>query len=755
MSTRTQQDGPAARRKQVRLRIRPDLDHVEQRYEGKRFYVIKDPVCLKYYRFNQQEYYVFKLFDGAHTMEDVRLKFEDEFRPHRLEFGDLESFARQLVTAGLVQQEQAGTGKHLFERRAKQRRTQRFAALSNIMYYKIPVFDPDRLLTWMYTFLWWIFTPWFFAASVGLMLAAVFQITVHFQTFYDKLPAYEEFFAYQTVLYLWLSLGVVKVIHEFGHGLSCKAYAGECHEMGVLLMCFSPALYANVTDAWTVADKWKRIIISFAGIYVELLIAAIATFVWWYSPHLPIVNNIAMCLMVLCSVSTVVFNANPLMRFDGYYMLADMLEIPNLRDRANKYLNGLFLNICMGVERQPEPYMAPSRKLLFVVYAISSWIYRWVVTFGIIWFLSGFLNPKLKVLSRGLALLSLASMFVWPVYKMIKNVRQRGRLPDMKKNRVLASLAVLAVLLLVFAFVPLPISRVRESGLVMLQPTASLPLGPKDSAILTRIAVQEGQAVREGDALAEFISPKLNLELSQLDSEWQATTNRLDQLRAAATAATANGRESIDLQIKTTEAELKTLGEQRDSLESLIAGVEKMNAPAGMQSTGNAWIAMNVPTSKDIGKMFDRNFQEARPVMVLGDPSKLVLKVPVSSLNYQLLQEDTAKGAELSAAVYVIGRTDREYRAVLKRLPTTEVKAVPVQLTQRGGGPMAVKQTGENQNDVSPVSQTYMLEVEVLDPDSSMRPGTLVQVKIYCKWRSGFWWVKRKLAEALDLGLYQ
>ena len=140
----------------------------------------------------------------------------------------------------------------------------------------------------MYGYLWWIFTwPGSSRCRVGLMLAAVVHVTLHFETFYAKLPAYQEFFAFNTVLYMWIALGVVKVIHEFGHGLSCKAFGGECHEMGVLLMCLSPALYCNVTDAWTLADKWKRIIISFAGIYVELVIAAIATFVWWYTPHLP------------------------------------------------------------------------------------------------------------------------------------------------------------------------------------------------------------------------------------------------------------------------------------------------------------------------------------------------------------------------------------------------------------------------------------------------------------------------------------
>ena len=128
------------------------------------------------------------------------------------------------------------------------------------------------------------------------------------------------------------------------------------------------------------------------------------------------------------------FNANPLMRFDGYYILADWLEIPNLREKANRFLNNLFLDKCLGIEVPPEAYMAPWRKWLFVVYAIASWVYRWVVMFGILWFLSDFLGPKLKILSQMLAVMSLASLFVWPTYRVIKNIRQRGRLPDMKAH---------------------------------------------------------------------------------------------------------------------------------------------------------------------------------------------------------------------------------------------------------------------------------------------------------------------------------
>src|SRR5207244_4971078 len=124
--------------------------------------------------------------------------------------------------------------------------------------------------------------------------------------------------------------------------------------------------------------------ISYAGIYIELLIAATATFVWWNTLSHPFLNNLALCLMVVCSVSTVVFNANPLMRYDGYYVLADWLEIPNLRDRANRFLKNVVLEYCLGVEVQPEPYMELSRKVLFVSYAIVSYVYRIWVTYYII-----------------------------------------------------------------------------------------------------------------------------------------------------------------------------------------------------------------------------------------------------------------------------------------------------------------------------------------------------------------------------------
>src|SRR5262245_7071848 len=345
------------RRKKVRVRLRKDLSVTPQKYEGRTYFIVKDPVSLRYYRFKEQERFLLDLMDGKSTLDDAQKAFEQRFRPERLTLEDLEAFASQLLQAGLAQNETPNAGKQLFERFKKQRKNKISQAFLNILYIKIPIFDPDRILNKMVRPLRFIYTTWFLVLSIAIMLAAIGLVATHWNMFLAKLPSYHEFFTFETIIYMWVALGAVKVIHEFGHGLSCKTFGGEVHEMGFLLLVFSPCLYANVSDSWTLPSKWKRIIIGAAGIYVELIIASFATFLWWTTDPGTFFNKLCMGLMVVCSVSTVIFNANPLMKFDGYYILADWMEIPNLRDRANKFLQNLAMQYCLGMEVQPEPYM--------------------------------------------------------------------------------------------------------------------------------------------------------------------------------------------------------------------------------------------------------------------------------------------------------------------------------------------------------------------------------------------------------------
>src|SRR4051812_4192450 len=199
------------RRKSLRIRLRKDLNVDSQQYEGRTFFVVKDPVGLRYYRLKDNEHFLLQFLDGKHTLEDAQKAYEKEYRPERLKLEDLEGFAQQLLTAGLAISDSPKAGKQLYERRSKRRRTEWLQTLTNILYIKIPVFDPERILKAMLGYVGWIFSMWFFALSVVFMGAAVLLVATHFDTFRRKMPDFHEFFTLKSIAYLYISLAVVKV----------------------------------------------------------------------------------------------------------------------------------------------------------------------------------------------------------------------------------------------------------------------------------------------------------------------------------------------------------------------------------------------------------------------------------------------------------------------------------------------------------------------------------------------------------------
>jgi putative peptide zinc metalloprotease protein len=749
-------DAPASdleRRKKIRLRIRADLAIAPQKYEGRTYYVVKDPVSLRYYRFKEHEHFLIRLMDGRHTLDDAQKEFEKRFRPDRLTLEDLEQFGQQLLTAGLAQNESPQAGKQLYDRRAKRRRMEWLQTLTNILYIKIPLFDPEKILTKMLPYLRWMFTFTFFLVSVGFMLAAAFLVLTHFQTFRDRLPSYQEFFSFKTIAYMWIALGIVKVIHEFGHGLSCKAFGGEVHEMGFLILCFSPAMYCNVSDAWTLPNKWHRIIISFAGIYVELMIAAAATFIWWNSPSHPFVNYMALALMVVCSVSTVFFNGNPLMRYDGYYVLADWLEIPNLRDRANRYLQRLVMEHCLGIETQPEPYMELSRRILFLTYAVISWVYRWVVTFVILKFMATFLKPyKLEIISNMLAAAALASMVGWPLFRLAKNIHKRGRLPDMKNTRVIITSTVLAAVLLGFFFWPLPVSRVRHTGLIQIQDNYSEAVHVNVPGRLEKINVEEGQIVKAGDTLAEFSSEKLSSDLAEAQTQLEIKTEFLRALDRRPPTADKKELERLEQTRLQTQAELIQAKQRTDNL---IDEIGKLTLKAK-----RAGVVYNIPKQEELNKFWEKD--QGTPFCTIGDPTKPWVLVPIPPDNYDILRDNDRKlnpdrkkprQNHLPVTLRVHGRDSQTWSGRIVYWPEAAAREVPLALSNKGGGPLAVQQSKEGKDKLEPQAQVYLVGIAIDNPDDAICPGVLAQVKITCEYRSAAWWVWRLVSSTFDIGL--
>jgi putative peptide zinc metalloprotease protein len=757
------------RRKQVKVRLRGDLVIAPHKYEGRTYYVVKDPVSLRYYRFKEHEHFVIQHMDGTTSLDDAQKEFEKHYRPERMKLEDLEAFAQQLINAGLAQNESPQAGKLLFDQRKKRRRNEWLQTLTNILYIKIPLFDPDRVLTKMVPYTRWIFTIPFLLVSVAVMLAAVLWVATDFDSFTDKLPYTGNFFTFrnfasfaaQNLAYMWIGLAVVKVIHEFGHGLSCKHFGGEVHEMGLLFLVLSPAMYCNVSDAWTLPNKWHRIIISAAGIYVELIIASIATFVWWYTPTHPTfygvdINNLALSLMILCSISTVLFNANPLMRYDGYYVLADWLEIPNLRDRSNRYLKNLFLEFCLGVEVQPEPYMELSRKILFVTYAIVSYVYRIWVTYYIILFLYSFLEPyRLQVVSEMLAWAAAGSLIGWPLFRLCKNIHKRGRLPDMKPMRVTITSSVLAVFVLFFFLVPLPISsRVTQTGAVDLLPDPDQPdevaqVFVPTQAILVELGprTRDGQRVQKDEVLAVFRSPALEEQLQDAEREFKLRDITINSARLQQNERLEPEERNVNQQtLVTAMGERENFKRQVDVLKDTMNRLT-LRAPRD-------GVVISPPQPDEVGKLWEKDVN--RPFCTIGDPSRLRVVVPVTPSEYRLLKRDREKfkkdGKDLEVTIRIHGRETNTWKGKIVRLPESAAKYVPASLSTKCGGPVACQQQTSRQEGFVPLSQQYLVYVEIQNPDSAMCPGLLAQAKIHCRYRTCAWWAWHAISETFTLG---
>lgn len=544
--------------------MRPDLQAQPQTYQGRRCWLVTDPLALKYYRFEEEEYFLLTALDNQTSLEQLVARFQQRFAPQRLHPQDLQQLLGQLHRSGLVLSERSGQGQQLFERRCKTRRQQWWQQLANPLAIRFRGIDPERILRWLEPWTAWLFSPAaFFAAAILLFVASAIILT-NFEQFLSRLPEMHDFFAGRNWLGLALVLGLTKVCHELGHALTCRRFGGQCPELGVMLLVFTPCLYANVSDSWRIPEKWKRMAISFAGIYVELLLAALATLVWWSSQP-GLVNQLALNVMFVCSVGTLLFNANPLMKYDGYYLLADWLEIPNLKQRASGLVSRALSHWLLGLPGRPDPWLSNSRRWLLWCYALAALVYRWLMTVGILWFLYRLLEPwGLQIIGQGLAAIVLISLVATPVRRLFHFFSIPGRWNLMNRTR----LAVTSAACLLFAagllWLPLP-HHIRCP--FYLQPLDGRQLFVDTPGIVVEVLAQPGAQVEAGQPLVRLQALELTAELVRLQGELAAAEAQLkiaqtwsssdeaiaEQLPAARAAAEAAERQFARKQLEAAQ----------------------------------------------------------------------------------------------------------------------------------------------------------------------------------------------------------
>jgi putative peptide zinc metalloprotease protein len=727
------------------IRKRPDLEVTKQRYQGRQYWIVKDPVGLNYFRFQEEEFALLNWLDGQTSLDNLRDRFEKDFAPQKITLEELGRLIGMLHQSALVIAGVPGQGKQLLKLRWDRKKREFWGAVSNLLAIRFKGIDPERFFNWLYPKVSWFFSKTAAFFCLLLFASALTLVLVQFDTFRAKLPGFHQFFGPNNWFVLAIAMVFTKVLHEFGHGLSCKHFGGECHELGVMMLVLTPCLYCNVSDSWMLPNKWHRAFIGAAGMYVEICIASAATFIWWFSEP-GLLNNVSLSTMFVCSVSTVVFNGNPLLRYDGYYILADVMEIPNLRQKATSILNRKLGEWCLGLEQPEDPFLPTRNQFWFMFYTVAASAYTWFVMFSILFFLFKVFQPyRLEIIGQIIAVAAIASLIGRPVWSVGKFFYVPGRIEEVKKPRFYASLAIVTAVIAAILFVPLPYHVFCP---LIVEPSNAEPVYVDVAGQLDSLHVQPGDTVQAGAPLADLKSSELEMDIAGLTTHRNQLQAQLQGLRAERyeDAQAANAIPEVEKSLTAVEQQLskKQVDAQRLHLVAHRAGVviPPPELPARSSADGRLPMWHGTPLEK---QNLGATLKPTTLFCKIGDPGKFDAMLVVD-------QSDTDQvfvGQQVKMMLDELPGVTLRSRITEKS--NDPMKATPKQLSNKTGGSIETKL--DESGILRPVNISYEARAPMDDADNNLLSGLKGQAKIDGPWHSLGWRVWRFLQRTFHFRL--
>ncbi|MDA8745994.1 M50 family metallopeptidase [Rubripirellula amarantea] len=546
------------------VRVRGDLQFVATKHKHESAVVAKDPVAMKYHRMRPDEFFVLQMLDGSTSLDSIKESYEQQFAPDKVSAVDLNRLLFRFHESGLTISDAREQGQRLQTRRTKEQRKKWMQHLSGLLFIRFPGVDPEPLLKRLYPFARPFLSPLALMVIVCTCLYALAVFVIRWDTFSTEFPSMGQWIRLESVLILAAVIGMTKVFHELGHAIICKHFGGECHQIGPMLLVFTPALYCDTSDSWMLPSRFQRAAVGLAGIATELVLASLATLIW-ASTAPGIVHYIAMNVMLVCGVSTIVFNANPLLRYDGYYVLSDLWDVPNLGQKSTRMLSNLAANLFLGVDESSDESLTASEKFWFTTYALAAFLYRWILTLVILWIVSLILRPyRLESVGRVLCVFAAGGMLFALLrgpYQFLKNPGRRGKL---KMKRSLFSVAG-AALLVAACFFPLPTSLSASARVL---PRQEAPIYVSTTGLLTELHAKPGDVVNEGDAIATFSNPDVELKYLQTKGRYESQASIVESIRLASlnTPEAANDLPSQQALLDDLHQQLQSRRSRRDGL---------------------------------------------------------------------------------------------------------------------------------------------------------------------------------------------
>lgn len=637
----------------LKPRLRDDCTIERHVIRGTVWQVVRDRFSAKVHRLSPAAYSVLARMDGTRTFEQIWRETVAQFGEDAPSQDQILHTASELYAANLLQSDAPVHEGDLAERGRKERQHLPLANLKNPMLIRIPLFDPDRFLDATAH----LVRPFCNVLGAALWLAAIVwlgvQMVFHWQELTDDIT--DRVLAAQSIITLVLIYPLLKILHELGHAYAAKLAGAEVHEMGVMMLTLLPAPYVDASASAIVPEKWKRALIAAAGMAVELLVAALAMLVW-LNAEPGLLRSIAYDTVLIASVSTLIFNGNPLLRFDAYYIFCDLLELPNLGSRSQRYYNYLLQRYVFGARDATIMRTTPAERSWFLTYAPASFVYRMVTITGVVLFVSSQYFVIGIVLAIWMALMS----FVWPIVKSVKFVLVSPSLERTRLRAVGITVLFLGTVAALVAIVPLPNGTVVR-GVVWIPEETRVVANA--SGILVEVLVSPGTDVAAGDHLLRLEDPLIASKRKKA----QARFAEIDARLVSAQARTPYEAELLERQRQLAEDELREIDRQYDNL--------LLRSPATGQFI--------VPHLADLAGNFIKRGQVVGYVVTARSPP-IRTTIPESEIEY-VRDRTMAVSVRFDEAVWTpveAARIERQFPQSTKLLPSPA-------LSSANGGPFA------------------------------------------------------------------
>lgn len=531
--------------------------------KGEPCWLIYDPVRHRYFRLTQNVFEILSLWsqgDGASLKEAAKTKFKREL--HDTEITDLIKF---LHANNLTEDPASGDSKDYVDQINANTRSMSKSILMSYLFFRIPLVRPDRFLRKTLPIVDALYSRAALIITALVSLAGLYLASRQWDEFKST---FIDFLSLEGAVYYGLSLIVVKTLHELGHAYTATRHGVRVNTMGIAFMVMMPVLYTDVTDAWRLQSRRKKLEIDAAGMGVELALAGVATFLWAFLPD-GNARSIAFVVATTSWILSLAINLNPFMRFDGYYILSDAWGIPNLQDRSFALARWWFREKLFRLGKRPPELYAPHTARALVAYATGTWIYRFILFLGIALLVYHFFFKALGVFLFVVEIIWFIARPIWNELMEWWDLRR-----DIVKTKRALVTAAIAACLIILALVPWR-STVTFQAVASADKETQI-FAPR-SAYIEQINYVTDQVVSAGDVLAKLASPDLDFEVTQ-------TKRKIDLLKARQARIAGDPEDRLFAPVIDSELEAqrnKLAGLRRESelltIRAPFAGIVKDN----------------------------------------------------------------------------------------------------------------------------------------------------------------------------------